>query len=384
MNKTQRKEAAVLGALVGDAASLGFHWLYDPERLRELGGEHPEFHTPNPKDYEGASGYFAADGKKAGDQSHYGAQLLAALTSLYQCEGRWNPYHYQSTFCQMFDRGGRFHGYIDSATSGTLDRVGENNERLMKEAVSQVEGLTDSQVSFLKKYVVKKGVLHTGDDLVEAVAGMAELVYKEPDVPHKVRAVARYYDENRSPRCGADDNQLPAAAKLPVVASCFVDEDNFAEGVEEAIRVTNDNEDAVVYGLYAAEVLRQVLNGSEIVEALKAALTTLEDERAEERIKEALEYPLDDLAGLGRNFGPACSLPSAIPVGVAILKDDPSYMEGIRKNILVSGDNAGRATWVGAVLGARHGVGGPQGVPYSWMGRLTSLSEILGMLSCLD
>lgn len=384
MNTVQRKEAAILGALVGDAASLGFHWLYDPQRLHEIGGDRPEFHTPNPLDYEGASGYFAADGKRAGDQSHYGAQLLCALTSLHQCEGKWNPFHYQSVFCQTFDRGGSFQGYIDTATAGTLDRVCESNERLLQEALSQVEGLTDSQQSFLKKYVVKKGVLHTGDELVEAVAGMAELVYKEAEVPDKARAVARYYDQHRTARCGADDNQLPATAKLPVVVSFFAGKPDFREGVEEAIRVTNDNEEAVTYGLYAAEVLQAVILGREIGDALKSALDTLPTEnRAWERIKEALQHSTEDLAALGRAFGPACPLPSAIPVGVALLKEEPDYLTGIRRNILVSGDNAGRATWLGAVLGARYGIGGRRGIPTSWMAKLTELNSILSSLSCL-
>lgn len=384
MDIIQRKEAAVLGALVGDAASLGFHWLYDPKRLRELGGETPEFHPPNPTDYEGASGYFAADGKKVGDQSHYGEQLLTALRSLHQCRGEWNPFHYQSVFCRTFDRGGSFQGYIDSATSGTLDRVSETNGRLMSEAIAEVDGLSESQVSFLKKYVVKKGVLHTGDDLVEAVAGMAELVYKEADIPQKVRTVTRYYDQNRTPRCGADDNQLPAAAKLPVVVSCFAGTEHFQTKVEEAIRVTNDNDDAVTYGLYAAKVLESVILGEGIKESLDSGLSILSSNtEAPNKVKKALQHSTDDLAALGRSFGPACPLPSAIPVSVALLKEEPDYATGIRQNILVSGDNAGRATWVGAVLGARHGIGGEKGIPTPWMAKIAQLPTILGMLSSL-
>jgi len=33
-----RIEAALIGAYVADAAALGFHWLYDPERIANLAG----------------------------------------------------------------------------------------------------------------------------------------------------------------------------------------------------------------------------------------------------------------------------------------------------------------------------------------------------------
>lgn len=377
---TQRKQAAILGALVGDAASLGFHWLYDPARIAELGGEQPEFHPPDPADYEGASGYFAADDKEVGDPTHYGAQLEAALRSLSHCAGRWNPFHYQAEFCRAFDRGGSFCGYIDSATAGTLDRVQANNAGVLENALARVDQLSDSQRSFFAKYVLKKAVLLRGDELVEAVAGMARLVYKDDDIGQKASIITRYYDQHRSARNGADDNQLPAVAKLPVVVSALLEEDDFEHQVEVAIRVTNDNEQAVSYGLYAARVLQGVTHGRDLCEALSEALERVEDTEARERLQQGLEADTEDLAALGRKFGPACPLPSAIPVAVALLKDRPDYRSGVRRNILVSGDNAGRATWLGAVLGAVHGLGGEQGIPLDWLARLKRLPAYLNMV----
>ena len=380
MDQIQRKQSAILGAFVADAASLGFHWLYESERIRQLGGEHPEFREPNEADYENAAGYFAADGKTAGDNSHYGAQMKVALLSLHECRGDWNPFHYQSAFCKAFDRGGWFSGYIDGATSGTLQRVKQSNEELLEGALGVAGDLTDSQRSFFKKYLVKKGVLHRGKALEEAIVGMASLVYKDDGIQEKAQRVVRYYDENRTSRNGADDNQLPAAAKLPVVVSRFAGSDDFAARIEEAIRVTNDNQDAVNYGLYAARVLERVILGDGVKEALQSALEAVSDEKVLEKLKEAMATDVSDLHGLGRKFGPACPMPSAIPVAVALLKEEPDFVTGVRQNILVSGDNAGRSIWLGAVLAAAHGLGGASGVPLDWMSQVKELKEIFQMI----
>lgn len=36
----------ILGALVADAAAVGFHWLYDQTRIKEIAPESPEFRKP--------------------------------------------------------------------------------------------------------------------------------------------------------------------------------------------------------------------------------------------------------------------------------------------------------------------------------------------------
>ncbi len=375
----QRKQAAVLGAFVADAASLGFHWLYDPERIAQLAPEEPEFRPPSEADYRDASGYFAADGKKVGDLSHYGAQLQVALRSLHE-RGSWDAFHYQSVFCQTFDRGGSFTGYIDGATQGTLDNVATANRKLIDASLAQVEGLEEKQRGFFRKYVLKKGELLRGDELVEAIVGMTQLVYKEPAMAERARTITRYFDRHRQADHGADDNQLPAAAKLPVVVSCFAGQPEMISRAEEAIRVTNNNSVAVAYGLFAARVLEKVLLGQTIRDALNWSLKESDlDETAHQRLAEAIERDTSDLAALGRHFGPACPMQSAIPVATALLKEEPDFVTGIRRNIWVSGDNAGRSIWLGAVLAAANGVGGA-GVPWSWVARLNSLPELLPQL----
>jgi Zn-dependent M32 family carboxypeptidase len=47
---SQRAKNTVLGALVADASSMGFHWLYSQSRFAELAPSDPEFRDPNDGD----------------------------------------------------------------------------------------------------------------------------------------------------------------------------------------------------------------------------------------------------------------------------------------------------------------------------------------------
>ena len=116
--ENQRAYEAVMGSLVADAASLGFHWLYDQELIARYGGKHPEFHQTNREEYQG-KGYFAHIGKQVGDYSNYGAQMLAMQEAI-ALNGGYDELAYIKSFQHWFDFGGSWQGYIDHATRGTL------------------------------------------------------------------------------------------------------------------------------------------------------------------------------------------------------------------------------------------------------------------------
>ncbi|HVJ46089.1 MAG TPA: ADP-ribosylglycohydrolase family protein [Luteolibacter sp.] len=63
-------ESMVWGGLLGDAISLGPHWVYDPQEIADKIGRPEKFHDP-------ISPYHP--GKKAGDLTHYGDQVLVLL-----------------------------------------------------------------------------------------------------------------------------------------------------------------------------------------------------------------------------------------------------------------------------------------------------------------
>ena len=71
------------GGMVADAASMGFHWLYEHDQIKAAGGDTPEFHNPDPSLYvDGWGSVCVHHGKKAGNITHYGDQLLVMLKAL--------------------------------------------------------------------------------------------------------------------------------------------------------------------------------------------------------------------------------------------------------------------------------------------------------------
>jgi len=79
---------------------------------------------------------------------------------------------------------------------------------------------------------------------------------------------------------------------------------------------------------------------------------------------------------LGQEFGMSCVVKDAFPLSVAILNSVSDYRDGVRQNILAGGDNAGRAIFVGSVLGAAYGLDPKNGIPLSWLARLNALNVI--------
>ena len=204
-----RARAALTGALVADAATMGFHWLYDQNRIAELQGEAPEFRAPNAADYqgpEGGLGYFAHGGKRPGEPSHYGAQMLAMATAI-SAAGGYDAEAYAEAFRDWFGYGGRWVGYIDRPTRATLDAMAA----------------------------------------AEAAGGAITA-------------------------CGADDAQLPAISKLPPLVARHFADSRLMDMVESAVRVTNNRDDSVAWGRATAAMIRAAAQGATPGEAVTAAL----------------------------------------------------------------------------------------------------------------
>ncbi|WP_343211987.1 ADP-ribosylglycohydrolase family protein (plasmid) [Aliisedimentitalea scapharcae] len=136
----------ILGALVGDAASLGLHWIYDQPRIRAVGGAKPEFCITTRQDYDGIPSYFAHPSKAPGDLTQYGEQLMVMLHALATSEGRYNQTHYEQAFLTHFGDGGSYQGYIDHATRETLE-----NLMARKTGDSACPGADDTQLPAVAK-----------------------------------------------------------------------------------------------------------------------------------------------------------------------------------------------------------------------------------------
>jgi len=168
----EARAGVVLGALVADAATMGLHWLYEPERIAAIADKtDPVFLAADRQHFEGAKGYFAHEGKHGGEPSQYGAVLALAMDSLVASEGKTDIADYQQRFLALFGPGGDWKGYIDRPTRGTLANLGN----AVGDETPHVTGIDDDQMPSLSPVpaVVAAGPNHA--DLEQRVTGMVRV-----------------------------------------------------------------------------------------------------------------------------------------------------------------------------------------------------------------
>ncbi|MCG8478432.1 MAG: ADP-ribosylglycohydrolase family protein, partial [Spirochaetales bacterium] len=256
----------ILGAAVADAAALGLHWIYSQPRVRRAGGDAPEFAEPDPANYEGVPSYFAHGGRRAGDGSMYGEGLLTTLRSVV-ANGRFDYQHYAGAFEAHFGFGGEYVGYIDTPTRETL-----TNMLVRRRAVHELAMGTPFAGSEKEKRAVVGKVLAAaeqthGDDLrasVEEALRAAEATEAQIDLSRHM--IDRIEESRDFP--GADDVQLPAITKVPVLAATDADD----RAVEEAVRMTNNNDRAVAWAHFIARLMRWSLRDEANIEGLEGAI----------------------------------------------------------------------------------------------------------------
>lgn len=120
------KSAALMGALVADAASMGLHWIYDPSRISEITADgSAAFVPPKATNFEGVPAYFAHAARRNGQFSQYGEVLYLAIRTMHN-SGAFDMPTYQNAFAAHFGAGGHYQGYIDRPTRGTLENLAAN------------------------------------------------------------------------------------------------------------------------------------------------------------------------------------------------------------------------------------------------------------------
>ncbi|MCM0614008.1 ADP-ribosylglycohydrolase family protein [Marinobacter sediminum] len=372
---------ALAGGWVADAASLGLHWLYDSQRIDEIGGRSPEFLPPRADYFTSGFGYFAHKGKHAGDVSHYGAATRVLTDSLLATEGALNIRDYQRRFRTFFGPGGLWQGYIDNPTRVTLD----NLNSIEKEAIEQARSTTTTELTDKQKRVLVQKVLPytrylSGAQLAEPVRNAINLTYHEPEVQEAGVHLAETIDRNLLPESGADDMQLPAVSKLPPLVASYCGQSNLMEVTEAAVRVTNHNDEAVAWARCAARLLDHLYRGDSLSAALDAATREAPDPKSLANVRSGSSL---DAPGAGDTYGRTCYLHEAMPVIFHILSHADSFTGAVRANIQCGGDSCGRAWIIGPAMAALHGVGGEYGIPLSWLARVTDAPAILADIEAL-
>jgi ADP-ribosylglycohydrolase len=304
-----RLRGAVWGQFVGDAAALGTHWIYDLDELQQV---YPAgingFEDPRSDHY-----HF---GKKPGDQTHYGDGALVLLESLAK-EGKFDAKAFGRSFVETF-RPGKYSGYTDQATSGTLENF-------------------------------------------------------------------RIFADSNPPECfdfqqGADDDEMAAASRLAALTVRYWNDPNLLTVVEQATRVCQNKDQTVAYMKFNALLLSELLQRRDVYTALRRAeeqTMAVEPQLGQEirrKTREALEETLNEVTEATLTFGQACPLPKSFPSSIhALLKHSDDFESAILAILRAGGDSAGRASMVGAWLGAHLGIAA---IPKTWRTRLTHADRI--------
>ena len=391
-------EQIIWGGLVADAATMGFHWLYDQERVRKAGGDTPEFHDPDPTLYQlnhQQDSTFVHHGKRAGDITQYGEQLLVMLRALANHDGELNQAAYEKEFARVFGSGGPYVGYIDRPTEVVLYNLKKRERDAYADARSFESDLTDEEKGVLDDEVMVKFKFYDeGLNLEENLELLDRWVlikqdYKRDNEKDKQRiAYCRHmfnvvYQSNKQ-LCGdVGDDQFPAIVKLPPIVALYHDKVNFADMVALATRLTNNNEISVRYAKVYAAMLAAAIETREKDAVLLAAKANA-DAEIREMIDAALARIDQPNTEVAHYFGLSCHLPYGLPQNIHLIANCDNYVDAIRMNILAAGDNAGRSVMLGAIYAALYGIDGEQGLPSAWIDKVSRKREIVDLLTSIS
>lgn len=259
MTLNHARKTALFGAYVADAASLGLHWLYDPERIEALDGA-LMFRQPDPADFADARGIFVHHGKNAGDLSQYGAQMRAMVRALNG--GSYSREAYQNETVAAFGPGGWWQGYIDKATRGALEGIaaertpsGADDDQIpalsklppliaiggSDEEVDDAVAVTNANATaaaYAKPAAAALRAAFGGANLADALAhGIAAA---EPEIATILAASVERAQEDPVAYAGEMGRACPLPQSLPVAFQILARSTGFADAVETNTRAAGD------------------------------------------------------------------------------------------------------------------------------------------------
>ncbi|MEN9012523.1 MAG: ADP-ribosylglycohydrolase family protein [Yoonia sp.] len=163
----------LIGALVADAACLGTHWIYDPDRIVEIADREgrPEFTAVNLSNYENVKGYFAHGARTVGMQTQIGEVLRLTITSMNANNRAFDAVKYQAAFAAHFGAGGTYQGYIDGPTKAALSNIA---------AEVQPSGSDDDQTPALARLPAIMARYHGTPELPEMIKSSLEVTHVNP------------------------------------------------------------------------------------------------------------------------------------------------------------------------------------------------------------
>lgn len=338
--ETDRRLGAIVGGALTDAAAMPLHWIYDTTKIQSLvsGGQQPAFFSPPSCPF-----YKYPEGENTpyGQQNRVYLGVLAA-----------KPPHSSSD--------------IEPAAF---------------------------QDAYYAYYGPEGAPCHTRQGMLPT---QKHGCYWDASTKG---FVDNYETGRRYPQVGANDTQGNALVHMVSFVAALAGEKVMLDAVAKVIRVTQDTDKAVAFGLAGARVLERVILGDAPLAAVRAAVAALREPSREHPLDEdaelanGLERVLGELGKANFDVVTSCDLGRATrcqscdyPYGlwsgshlVAQLSDvagtAAAFINGTAQTIMAGGDSASRGTYVGAVLGAAVG---EATLPSEWKAKYLHYKEIIG------
>lgn len=173
---------------------------------------------------------------------------------------------------------------------------------------------------------------------------------------------------------GADDNQTGAMSRLAPVTALMSVGPELDAAMMAAANVTQTTSVALDANRFHGRLLARLLAGEPLNSAIDAAAEDTQSAFVSEALAQAKGHLQDTVVDATGTFGRACSLPSTLPSMLhAVLREGHSLPSCLLEIVRAGGDNASRASVVGAWLGAHHSL---DAIPAPWRRQLTRGDEI--------
>lgn len=406
---SQEAYDAILGTLVADAAGMGVHWIYSQGKIASIANNSSaknsgsnnssdksagsvSFLEPNPENYQGVPAFFAHPHKRAGEGTNYSEYYYVLLKAL--GDQGFSLGDFIRIFGEHFGVGGTYVGYADSPMRETIYAMTKQAKELERVCTEIESSLDPTKKKGASHYIARYFFEFDTPGLKETVRAPLKLQQFSQD---ELQEVDRIIDlvSQKVPPLGPDDDQMPALTRSALFADLYSG-DELKQKLDQAVQVTNNNPKALAYSLFFAHILadlyakrRELLAGTKtsdmsLTKTLdKTAVEYLAKEFASsvtrwasllapdsaELVKQALESQKLDYRAMTKHFGAACHVDMAVPLSIHILLHTNSFQEAVESNNLASGDNCGRAVFLGAIAGVMYGTGGECGIPSDWINK---------------
>jgi ADP-ribosylglycohydrolase len=189
--------------------------------------------------------------------------------------------------------------------------------------------------------------------------------------------IARLAEKPDDFQNGSEDDQMSSVSRLSPLVVSYAQKpvEEMLDAVRALTRVTQNHATALSCAASHAILLCELWQGRTFPEAFESARKSVHVNcEASDYFEVAYTHRHLDVVAATGGLGQGCSLPQSMPAALhAACRHHDDFATPILATIRAGGDSAGRASMIGAWMGALHGM---EGIPPEWLSRLRQRERI--------